>query len=111
MPSCKYWAGFCGRASRCLSETGKRCPVACSGFVQFIIAFTLWQWWLWMERKDASILSSWESWWLDEHSYVTTNSYAKKISILVPMPRYCLMFVGILASLSGRPLHEGVMQG
>jgi len=67
------------------------------------------QWLLWMERKDANMVSSWESWWLDEHSYLATKSWAKKLSILVPMFRYLLMFVGILAALSGRPLHEGVL--
>lgn len=67
------------------------------------------QWLLWMERKDASMVASWESWWLDEHSFLETKSWVKKVSILVPMFRYALMFVGILASLSGRPLHTGII--
>jgi len=67
------------------------------------------QWLLWMERKDANMELSWDSWWADEHTYLATHSWAKKLSILVPLPRYLLVFVGILASLSGKPLHEGVL--
>ncbi|KAL3931325.1 MAG: hypothetical protein SGPRY_001173 [Prymnesium sp.] len=66
------------------------------------------QWLLWMERKDANMTSSWESWWIDEHSHLGTKSWAKKLCILTPMLRYLLMFVAILTSLSGRPWHEGV---
>lgn len=45
------------------------------------------QWLLWMERKDANMTSSWESWWIDEHSHLGTKSWAKKLCILTPMVR------------------------
>jgi len=65
-------------------------------------------WWLWMRRKDASPLMSWEAWYDDEHSYLNTGSWLKRLHILSPGLRYALTFVGLLASISDRPLSEGL---
>mmetsp|Transcript_21477 Transcript_21477/g.35435 ORF Transcript_21477/g.35435 Transcript_21477/m.35435 type:complete len:1570 (+) Transcript_21477:3-4712(+) len=66
-------------------------------------------WWNWMKRKDAAALSSWESWWIEEHSYVYTGSWVKKMFILLPAIRYALTFVGILGVLSKQSMHTGLM--
>ena len=68
-------------------------------------------WLRWMQRKDAAITSSWETWWHEEHEYLATRSWVKKMHILLPAGRYALTFVGILAALSHRPLHEGEALG
>lgn len=64
-------------------------------------------WLRWMQRKDAAITSSWETWWHEEHEYLATASWVKKMHIFLPAIRYALTFVGILAALSRHPLHEG----
>lgn len=66
-------------------------------------------WILWMRRKDASQTTSWEAWYDEEHSYLTTGSWLKKLHILSPGVRYALTFLGLLVSLSDKPLHEGVL--
>uniref|UniRef100_A0A7S0NMX1 1,3-beta-glucan synthase n=1 Tax=Calcidiscus leptoporus TaxID=127549 RepID=A0A7S0NMX1_9EUKA len=66
-------------------------------------------WSEWMERKDTTALSSWESWWLEEHSFLNTSSWAKKLLILLPAPRYALTFVGILATLSRHSIKHGLL--
>jgi len=65
-------------------------------------------WWLWMRRKDASPMMSWEAWYDDEHSYLNTGSWLKRLHTLSPGVRYALTFVGLLASISDRPLSEGL---
>jgi len=58
------------------------------------------RWGQWMARKDAAALSSWESWWREEHAYLETDSWAKKTFVILPSIRYGLVFVGILSALS-----------
>lgn len=48
-----------------------------------------------------------ETWWHEEHEYLATASWVKKMHIFLPAIRYALTFVGILAALSRHPLHEG----
>ena len=67
------------------------------------------RWRLWMQRKDADPMLSWESWWREEHAFVATSSWLKKLHMVLPSIRYGLVAVGILASASGRPLHEGLL--
>jgi len=59
-------------------------------------------WAQWMQRKDAAALSSWESWWREEHAYLDTDSWVKKMFTFLPSIRYALVFVGILSSLAGK---------
>ena len=68
------------------------------------------QWQLWMARKDASALSSWESWWYEEHSFVDTRSWSKKLNIFLPAVRYFLTAVGILAALARAPIAAGFLK-
>jgi hypothetical protein len=48
-----------------------------------------------------------ETWWREEHEYLDTRSWVKKLHIFLPSIRYALTFIGILAALSKQPLHEG----
>jgi len=66
-------------------------------------------WLLWMRRKDASINTSWEAWYDDEHSYTTTGSWVKKGHMLTPAIRYGLTFLGLLGALSNKSMHDGVV--
>jgi len=65
-------------------------------------------WLLWMRRTDASINTSWEAWYADEHTYLETGSWMKRLHVLSPGIRYGLTFLGLLAYLSDKPLREGV---
>jgi len=67
----------------------------------------LWNWLRWMQRKDSTALASWESWFIEEHDYISTHSWSKKAAILMPALRYALTFVGIIAALSHRSIHNG----
>jgi len=67
------------------------------------------KWLAWMQRKDAAALSSWESWWLEEHSYLATRAWPKKMFVLLPSIRYALTFVGIIATLSNDSLRNGLV--
>ena len=50
-----------------------------------------------------------QAWYEDEHTYtLTTGSWLKRLHILSPGIRYALTFVGLLAALSEKQLHEGV---
>ena len=42
------------------------------------------RWLLWMRRKDASPNTSWEAWYEDEHSYLQTGSWLKKLHVFSP---------------------------
>jgi len=64
---------------------------------------------MWMRRKDASLETSWEAWYEDEHTYLNTGSWMKRLHVLSPGLRYGLTFVGLLASLSEKSVHEGVL--
>jgi len=66
-------------------------------------------WLMWMRRKDGNPLTSWEAWYEEEHSYTTTGSWLKRLHILLPGLRYALTFVGLLAALSDKQLHDGVL--
>jgi len=68
------------------------------------------QWQLWMARKDASALSSWESWWYEEHAFVHTRSWSKKLFIFLPAVRYVLTACGILAALARAPIAAGFLK-
>ncbi len=57
-------------------------------------------WLLWMRRKDANPLASWEAWYNEEHEYLNTGSWLKRLHILSPGVRYALTFLGLLMSLS-----------
>jgi callose synthase len=57
-------------------------------------------WLLWMRRKDSSPVASWEAWYAEEHSYLNTGSWNKKMHVLAPGVRYALTFVGLLMALS-----------
>jgi len=67
-------------------------------------------WLLWMRRKDASQTTSWEAWYEEEHTYLQTGSWLKRLHVLSPGVRYALTFVGLLAALSDTSLHEGVLK-
>jgi callose synthase len=67
-------------------------------------------WQLWMARKDASALSSWEAWWYEEHSSVHTHSWSKKIYTGLPAVRYFLTAGGILAALAKQPISAGLLK-
>ena len=67
------------------------------------------RWLLWMQRQDGSPTSSWEAWYEEEHTYLQTNSWVKRLHVLLPAFRYGLTFVGLLAALSEMPLHEGIL--
>ena len=69
------------------------------------------RWLLWMRRKDASPNTSWEAWYEDEHSYLQTGSWLKKLHVFSPGVRYALTFIGLLGAISERELHEGVVIG
>ena len=68
------------------------------------------QWQLWIVRKDASALSSWESWWYEEHAFVSTRSWSKKLFIFLPALRYALTAVGLLAAMSNEPMASGLLK-
>ena len=68
------------------------------------------RWIMWMHRKDASLNTSWEAWYEDEHTYCReTGSWLKRLHILSPGIRYLLTFIGLLAALSEKSLHEGAL--
>jgi len=67
-------------------------------------------WLLWMRRKDSSPLLSWEAWYAEEHEYLQTGSWMKRLHVLSPGFRYALTFVGLVASLSEKQLHEGLIE-
>jgi len=79
-------------------------------FDQKKMAEDMHSWWRWMERKDSTALSSWESWWLEEHSYLQTSAWPKKLFILLPAVRYALAFVGVLSALSKEKLQVGFLE-
>jgi len=69
------------------------------------------QWQLWIVRKDAAVVSSWDAWFNEEHEIVTsTKSWSKKLFILLPGVRYFLTAVGILAALSRQPMASGLLK-
>ena len=67
-------------------------------------------WLLWMRRKDASPMLSWEAWYEEEHSYTTTNSWNKKLHMFAPGVRYAFTFVGLVASISETTMEKGFVK-
>ena len=51
-----------------------------------------------------------QAWYEEEHTYLNTSSWLKRLHVISPGVRYALTFVGLLAAQSETTMHEGILK-